>query len=141
MQDVDVIAIQEWFQLNGLPLIGQETVHKAVDLRARERSFHPVRDSFNSLRWDSKPRVSTWLSSYLGANQSEYTEAIGRMFLVAAVARVFQPGCQADYMLILEDPQQGEFKSSACKILAGDWFSINAQTCHGWKGCLPAPAR
>ena len=82
-----------------------------------------MRDYFNSLRWDSKPRVSTWLSSYLGANQSEYTEAIGRMFLVAAVARVFQPGCQADYMLILEDPQQGEFKSSACTILAGDWFS------------------
>ena len=123
VQDVDVIVIQEWFQLNGLPLIGQETVHRAVDLRARERLFHPVRDYLNSLRWDGKPRVSTWLSSYLGANQSEYTEAIGRMFLVAAVARIFQPGCQADYMLILEDPQQGEFKSSACRILAGDWFS------------------
>jgi hypothetical protein len=123
VQDVDVTAIQEWFQLNGLPLIGQETVHKAVDLRARARSFHPVRDYLSSLCWNGKPRASTWLSSYLGANWGEYTEAIGRMFLVAAVARIFQPGCQADYMLILEDPQQGEFKSTACKILAGDWFS------------------
>ena len=67
VQDVDITAIQEWFQLNGLPLIGQETVHKAVDLRAHERSFHPVRDYLDSLQWDSKPRVETWLNSYLGA--------------------------------------------------------------------------
>jgi predicted P-loop ATPase len=108
--------------LNGLLIIGQDTVHKAVDLRAHERSFHPVRDYLNSLRWDGKPRGDTWLSAYLGVALSEYTKAIGRMFLVATVARIFQPGCQADYMLILEG-LQGEFKSNACKILGGDWFS------------------
>jgi predicted P-loop ATPase len=122
VRDVDVTAIQEWFQLNGLVIIGQDTVHKAVDLRAHEYPFHPVRDYLNSLRWDGGPRVDTWLSKYLNAALSEYTKAIGRMFLIAAVARIFQPGCQADYMLILEGPQ-GEFKSNACKILGGEWFS------------------
>ena len=66
VQDVDITAIQEWFQLNGLPLIGQETVHKAVDLRAHEHSFHPVRDYLDSLQWDSKPRVETWRRSSRG---------------------------------------------------------------------------
>jgi virulence-associated protein E len=124
VRDLDVTAIQEWFQLSGLPIIGTDTVHKAIDLRAHEHAFHPVRSYLSSLRWDATPRVEKWLSTYLGAEPIEYTKAIGRMFLVAAVARIFQPGCQADYMLILEG-EQGEFKSSACKSLGGEWFSDN----------------
>jgi hypothetical protein len=121
-QDVDVSAIQEWLQLNGLPLIGQETIHKAVDFCAHERRFHPVRDYLEDLQWDGVPRLETWLHRYLGAALTDYTKAIGRMFLIATVARIFQPGCKADYMLILEGPQ-GESKSDACRILGGDWFS------------------
>jgi hypothetical protein len=122
VQDIDITALQEWLQLNGLPLVGTETVHKAVDLRAHDHSFHPVRDYLNSLQWDGQPRVNTWLIDYLGADRGAYTKAIGSMFLVAAVARIFEPGCKADYMLILEG-LQGEHKSEVCKRLAGDWFS------------------
>ena len=122
--DVDVSAIQEWMQLSGLPRIGKEAVHQAVDLAAQENSFHPVRDWLNGLTWDGRDRISTWLSYYLGATSSPYCEAIGRMFLVSMVARVLDPGCKADYMLILEGPQ-GARKSTACSILGGQWFSDN----------------
>ncbi len=81
-----------------------------------------MRDYLNGLQWDGKPRVDTWLNVYFGVEPTEYAQAIGRMFLVAAVARIFEPGCQVDYMPILEG-MQGEFKSSACRILGGDWFS------------------
>jgi predicted P-loop ATPase len=124
VQDVDVTAIQEWFQFKGFCTIGRGVVHDVIDFRAHEGRFHPVRDYLDQLHWDGKPRVGQWLSSYLGVDDSEYAAEIGRMFLVAVVARIYQPGCQMDYMLILEGPQ-GEFKSTSCKILAGEYFSDN----------------
>jgi predicted P-loop ATPase len=56
------------------------------------------------------------------ADDSDYIPSAGRCWLISAVARIYQPGCQADNCLILEGAQ-GTGKSSALKILAGDWFT------------------
>jgi predicted P-loop ATPase len=122
VRDTDVSALQEWLQHRGLPKIGRETTHQAVDLRAQERAFHPVREYLDALKWDSAPRLERWLSYYLGAEPSPYAAAIGSMFMIAMVARIFAPGCKSDYMMVLEG-DQGLGKSSACGILAGEWFS------------------
>lgn len=120
--DADVSRVQEYLQKCGLEKIGREVVQQAIDLVCRENSFHPVRDYFNALRWDGTPRVETWLTTYLGAADTPYTRAIGRMFIIMMVARIFEPGCQADYMMVLEGAQ-GTLKSTACRVLAGKWFS------------------
>lgn len=122
VRDTDVSALQEWIQKAGLMKIGREVVHQAVDLRAQERAFHPVREYLDGLEWDGTARVCGWLSTYLGSERTPYTEGIGTMFMVALVARVFDPGCKADYMLVLEG-EQGARKSTACAILGGPWFS------------------
>jgi predicted P-loop ATPase len=120
--DTDITAIQEWLQLAGLPLVSKDTVYQAVELVARENTFHPVKDYLESLNWDGTERLDDWLTDCFGAEKTEYAMAVGRMFMIGMVARIYQPGCQADYMLILEGPQ-GIFKSTACRALAGEWFS------------------
>ena len=109
----------------GIKRIGRETVFQAVDMVARENGFHPVRDYLEGLEWDGEPRLYCWLVDYFGVTEmSPYVAAIGPMFLVSMVARIFRPGCKCDYMMVLEGPQ-GSKKSAACAILGGEWYSDN----------------
>jgi predicted P-loop ATPase len=122
LADDDVSRLQEWLQHSGMPKIGRETVGQAVEERARECRFHPIRDYLNRVDHDGTPRMNTWLKVYMGAEGGEnYLAAIGSMFLIAMVARIYEPGCKCDYMLVLEG-EQGVMKSLACKVLAGEEY-------------------
>ena len=132
VRDTDVSQLQEWLQGAGLLKVSKDTAHQAVDLRAQERAFHPVRDYLSSLEWDGDGRIDTWLSTYLHAEETDYTRGIGAMFLIAMCARVFAPGSKADYMMVVEG-EQGVRKSTACGILGGEWFSDNLPDVTGGK--------
>lgn len=121
--DTDVTHIQRWMQHAGIPRVGKDICHDALRLVADERAYHPVRDYLTSREWDGTSRLSEWLNTYIGADATPYTRAIGRMFLISMVARILNPGCKVDHMLVLEG-QQGLLKSAACKVLVGgQWFS------------------
>jgi predicted P-loop ATPase len=120
--DCDVVCLAEYLQHAGLKNVAREVVRDGINARARENAFHPVRDYLASLTWDGCKRVNVWLTTKLGAEYSDYTSRVGQLFLIAMVARVFDPGCKADYMLVLEG-QQGTLKSTACAVLGGPWFS------------------
>lgn len=88
--------------------------------------FHPVRDYLDGLAWDGVERIDEWLITYGGAPDTPLIRAYGRLFLIAAVRRVRQPGCKFDEMLVLEGIE-GVNKSTAMRVMAGDeWFSDDA---------------
>lgn len=76
------------------------------------------------LIWDGQRRANVWMTTRLDAELNSYTQAIGQMFLISLVARIFEPGCKVDYMPVLEGPQ-GAMTSSACAFLGGEFFSDN----------------
>jgi predicted P-loop ATPase len=122
LTDDDVTELQVWLQENGLKRIARETARDAISSHARAHAYHPVRDYLEGLLWDGQRRTNDWLTTKLGAELNAYTEAIGQMFLISMVARILEPGCKADHMLVLEGPQ-GKLKSTACATLADEWFS------------------
>ncbi len=99
------------------PLIDEAVVSVALD-----NGFHPVKDYMTALVWDGTPRLDTWLSVYCGVDDNKYTREVGRIALMQMVKRVYQPGCKADYVLVLEG-EQGAKKSEVFRILAGGWFA------------------
>jgi predicted P-loop ATPase len=124
LRDVDDGIVQEKLQHLGLKRISKDVTHQAVDVRAHERPFHPVRDYLDGVTWDGKPRLAEFLPVYFGAETTNYSKTIGAMFMVSMVARIIDPGCKADHMLVLEGPQ-GTLKSTSCGVLGGPWFSDN----------------
>jgi hypothetical protein len=96
-------------------------IEPAVFRLCLENAFNPVLDYLDSLRWDRKPRLDTWLMTYLGATEGVLNRVFGRKVLIAAVRRARKPGTKFDPMLVLEG-EQDTGKSSAVKILAGDFF-------------------
>lgn len=94
---------------------------KNVSMRNK---FHPVRELLDSLTWDGKEHIRSLLPEYLGAEDSDYTYQVMRLWMLGAVSRVYKPGNKFDYTIILQG-SQGIGKSTFLKQLAMDdsWFN------------------
>ena len=118
--EVDHGYVGHWLARYAGTDFSAQAIANGIETSARQNIVHPVREYLEELQWDGTERLGDWLHTYLGATRTPYTQSVGQWWLISAVARVMNPGCQADHMLVLEGPQ-GIGKSSAVRILAGDW--------------------
>jgi predicted P-loop ATPase len=127
LTDIDLIKIRRWLSDTSFNIEPKkELTLDALNLIADRNGTHPVQEYLSSLIWDGRPRISTWIRDYLqGEAEEPYLSQVSQLFLIALCKRVFQPGCQWDYILVLEG-NQGTYKSSTARALAGDrWFMDN----------------
>lgn len=115
LQDTDDTDAKAWLESHRITVTISET-RAAIAAAAAQSVYNPLQEWLDGINWDNESRVDTWLSTYLGVEDTEYSRAVGRRFLIGAVARALNPGCKMDTMLILEGPQ-GLKKSTAIEIL------------------------
>lgn len=98
-------------------------LREAAAYVARTRPYHPVRDYLVRVPHDGEPRADTWLITYAGAEDTPLTRSISAKWLIGAVARVMEPGCQMDNTLVVVG-KQGRLKTSLARSLCEDptWF-------------------
>ncbi|MGI9502046.1 MAG: VapE domain-containing protein, partial [Geminicoccaceae bacterium] len=132
LEDADDVLFAEWCQHRDLN-ISPRTAHDALNAVCLADTFNPVKEYLESLEWDGTPRIENWLLTHLGADVGEgdqverrtkYIKAIGKKWLISAVARAFCPGCKVDTALIIQG-EQGIKKSTAIRTLIPnvDWFA------------------
>jgi predicted P-loop ATPase len=120
--DSDMSAIKVYFD-RAYGIWSPTKLREALIAVTAERAYHPVKEYLNSLpKWDERQRLNTLLIDYLGAEDNDYSKAVIRKTLVAAVARIYEPGIKFDNVLILNGPQ-GIGKSTFFERLGTKWFS------------------
>lgn len=85
---------------------------------------NPVKELIQSLQWDGIPRAERLLIDNYGAPDNAYIKEATKLFVLAIIARVFNPGTKFDYMPVLQGAQ-GLGKSSFFKSMAinEQWFA------------------
>ena len=125
-ETLDDIRLAEYLAArHGLIVANPVTIEQAVLMSAHDNTFNPVRDDFEAATWDGVERRKHWMIDCLGAADTDYVRLASEYFLLSMVARVFEPGCQMDYMLVLQG-LQGAGKTSALNILGGHYYGAGS---------------
>lgn len=128
-QDRDDASLRNYLE-SVYNISGQGKIFDALTEVQQKNAFHPVRDYLDSLEWDGVARLDTLFIDYLGAEDSAYVRAVSRKMFTAAVARIYQPGCKFDNILVLVG-KQGVGKSYIIKKLGQGWHSDSLSTVTG----------
>jgi len=105
-------------------IMNRANIKDAFDTHIDANGYHPIKEYLQGLKWDGESRLDNLFIDYLGAADTDFIKAVTRKTLVAAVARIYEPGVKFDYVLTLIG-EQGIGKSSIIAKLGGQWFSDN----------------
>lgn len=96
----------------------EQTVYAQLRMVARRNEYDPVAVYLRGTKWDGIERLEGMLTTYFGVEDTPWASTVGRRWMIAAVARALDPGCQVDTMLVFEG-EEGKKKTTALKALAG----------------------
>jgi hypothetical protein len=114
LTDMDIcIHFQHNFQM---PMVKPQQIRECLMQQALKNKRSPLLEKIKSTAWDHKNRLDTWLTRLWGVEDSEYTRQVARRWFVAAYARMEEPGCKVDWMLITTGAQ-GVGKSSMPTVM------------------------
>jgi len=122
IEDNDIIKIQYTLQTKfGLHAITKDAVFSALVHCAYDNRYDEAKDWLTDLKWDGQQRLFTWLTTATGVEDNDYNRGVGAQWFIQIADRIMNPGCIADYMLVLVGGQ-GIGKTSLFRIIGGKWY-------------------
>ena len=125
LKDNDITLLSNLFS-NVAGFESDKKLKNVITEAALDNTYHPVKQYLESLEWDGVPRVETMFTTFLSAKDCELYHVYAKLFMIAAIKRVYKPGCKFDNMLVLQG-EQGNGKSTFCEKLAVNdkWYNDN----------------
>ena len=104
-------------------LAGKDLIFDYFTSYANMNSFHAVKEMFNSLpQWDGVPRAEELFIKFLKVEDTPFARAVTMKWLLAAIARIYHPGCRFQNALVLHG-DQGIGKSYTLEQLGGPYYA------------------
>lgn len=98
------------------------------------RSYHPIKEVLEAVKWDGEPRIERFLHKYTMCEDTPYTREVSRLIFAGGIHRLYNPGCKFDDMPVLIG-KQGAGKSTIVRWLAiDDAFFREVNEFEGQKG-------
>jgi predicted P-loop ATPase len=122
-QDVDDSSSMQYIE-SAYGLYNQPKYEHSIRMLCKERAYHPVRDYIDALKWDGTPRIESFLTEWMGCEDSDYSKEVSRLIFAGGIHRIYGPGCKFDSVPVLIGTKQGEGKSTLVRWLAikDDWY-------------------
>lgn len=113
-----------------------EKIMDALNIVSNKNAYNPVIDMLKQChsKWDGRPHIRKLLVQYMGCEDNQYNYEVMKLYMLAAISRVFSPGCKFDNMLVIYG-DQGIGKSTFLRRLAlnPEWFCDNFKSIEGDK--------
>ena len=117
MRDSTRADVKIWLDRKNFTKPADGDLRDAMIKVAEEDAFDSGREWLSALEWDGVPRIQTFMSAYMGTEDSDYSRAVSTYLWTALAGRVMRPGCQVDMVPILTGAQ-GLRKSTAVQSIA-----------------------
>ena len=95
----------------------------ALRILFNERTYNPIREIVDGIKWDGEPRCRHFLSKWGKVEDTPYTQEVSRLIFAGGIHRLYEPGCKFEDVPILMG-DQGCGKSTLIRFLAinDDYF-------------------
>ena len=122
-QDSDDSHLRIYLRETYQELAHEQMTYDYLTVCAHEKSFHVVKDYFADLpEWDGKKRAEELFIKFLNVDDTPYAREVTKKFLLAAMARIYHPGCNFQSALVLQGAQSIG-KSYVFERLGGKWHT------------------
>lgn len=116
--DVDDARMAAFFQTN-YGLYSPKMLESASMMYFAQKRANPLTAMLETLKWDGKPRIETFLVEALQCEDTPYIREVSRLIFAGGIHRAYRPGCKFDDMVVLVG-KQGGGKSSLVR-----WLNID----------------
>lgn len=118
-----VLAVMCDLQQKHSPSFTYDHVDRAFFHVGQRRKVDALEAHLRSVKWDGVPRIGTFATQHLGAEDTPYHHEVIRIFLLSLAARGTKPmGCQADNMPVFQG-DQGLGKTQMLRALGGPFYA------------------
>lgn len=105
-------------------IYSKQKTDDAVKEHFMSHQVNCVKDYIKSIQWDGKKRAEKLLIHFFNCDDNWTNRQMTKIFLTAAITRIFEPGCKFDYVLTM-DGEQGIGKSEFVRKISHGWMTDN----------------